>query len=337
VNLVPRMRQLLCAAIIVICPVVWAQTPNNIVVSSSENHSGGTPARLQPVSYVGTLDHGSASVTQRDGGVVSVGGTVVVAGALSDGLILAADSRQTLTFPGGIQPPYKIVSDSANKLFVVGRVGICTYGEAFILGRSIESFVSEYKVKSGKDDDVHDVAKGFTEYFGKYYDQQVAASKGIPSVGFMFAGYDKSGVGRLVEARFPDKRIPFDLQQSTHENQGLAWEGQTDVISRLLKGYDPTIGNLASFQKLPQPDQEEFAKEMGQIEYYIPYNFLSLQDGIDLALSLVQATVDMQRFSFGTMSHPGYIPGVGGTVDVLTITPNETTWVRRKQLAAAVK
>jgi len=72
---------------------------------------------------------------------------------------------------------------------------------------------------------------------------------------------------------------------------------------------------------LPAPDQQEFVKELGQFEYYIPFNFLPLQDGIDLALSLVQTTVDVQRFSFGPVAHPGDIPGVGGTVDVLAITP----------------
>lgn len=313
-----------------------AQTADNFLSGDAGHASTSAPVKVG-TTYLGELGRGSASVTQRDEGIASAGGTVVVGAALSDGLILAADSRLTVQFAAGIQPPYKVLSDSANKLFSIGRVGVATYGDAFILGRSIESFVTEYKAKSKPDDDVHEVAKGFIDYFGKYYDQEVTANKTLPALGFIFAGYDKNGIGRITESSFPSKRMPTDLSQNTHDQQGLVWRGQTDVIVRLIKGYDPALGSTATLQKLPPADQEQLIKDVGQFEYYIPFNFLPLQDGIDLALSLVQTTVDVQRFSFGRMAHPGDIPGVGGTVDVLTITPSETTWVRRKQLAAVVK
>jgi hypothetical protein len=45
----------------------------------------------------------------------------------------------------------------------------------------------------------------------------------------------------------------------------------------------------------------------------------------------------VQRFSFGRSAHPGDIPGVGGGVDVLAITPNDIQWVRKKELTAAAK
>jgi hypothetical protein len=322
---------LLCTPIVLV-----AQTPSNFLLNSAQQYST-SPSPSIGSTFIGGIERGSTSVTQRDGGVISAGGTVVVGGALSDGLILAADSRQTVTFPSGIQPSYKVVSDSANKLFSVGRIGISTYGEAFILGRSIESFVTEYAAKAPKDADVHDVAKGFSDYFGKYYDRQVVEQKTLPSLGFIIAGYDKFGIGRLVEVRFPANRVPIELAQNTHEHQGLVFQGQTAVIRRLIMGYDPALGASATLGKLSDSDKVQLQKELGDLEYYIPYNYLPLQDGIDLTLALVQATVDMQRFSFGTLAHPGDIPGVGGSVDVLTITPNEISWVRRKQLAVVVK
>jgi hypothetical protein len=323
---------------IFVAVVAKAQTARNFLSSSSDQATTSASDQINASTYIGQFNGGSASVTRRDGGIESAGGTVVVAAALSDGMILAADSRLTVQFPAGIQPSYKVASDSANKLFSIGHIGIATYGDAFILGRSLESYVSEYQTKKPKgDDDVHDLAKGFVEYFGKYYDQEVTTNKTLPVLGFIFVGYDKGGVGRIVESTFPGKRTPTDLSQNTHDQQGLVWRGQTDVIVRLIKGYDPALGAAASLQKLPDPDKQELVKDIGQFEYYIPYNYLPLQDGIDLALSLVQTTVDVQRFSFGRMGHPGDIPGVGGTVDVLTITPNEVTWVKRKQLTAAIK
>ena len=59
-----------------------------------------------------------------------------------------------------------------------------------------------------------------------------------------------------------------------------------------------------------------------------------LQDAIDLALSLVRITVEMERFSFGTNDDKGEIPGVGGAVDVLVVTPSGVQWIKQKALTA---
>ena len=75
-----------------------------------------------------------------------------------------------------------------------------------------------------------------------------------------------------VEQLSSDKRVPSDASQNTHDSQGLIWRGQTDVIVRLIKGWDPTLGSASALQKLSMPDQQEFAKELGQFEYYIPFN-----------------------------------------------------------------
>ncbi len=330
----PRLFLYFLTSLLLFASYGFGQSANNYLNNANlPNSSAPAPEMLVRTSGIG-ISGGGASVATRDDGVISAGGTVVVGAALSDGLILAADSRLTVTFPLGVEPRYKVVSDSSNKLFAIGRVGVAVFGEAFILDRSIQSFVEEYQGKAAKGDDVHETAKGFTQYFAKYYDQHVAAKKAAPVLGFLFAGYDKSGIGRLVEVDFPVPRTPTDLSQDTHANQGLVWRGQTDVIRRLIKGYDPSITELSPLQKLAVPDQQQFVKELGNIEYYIPYNFINLQDGIDLSLALVQATVDMQRFAFGTYGHPGDIPGVGGSVDVLTIGPTEINWVKRKTLVS---
>ena len=70
------------------------------------------------------------------------------------------------------------------------------------------------------------------------------------------------------------------------------------------------------------------------MQYQIFYNFLSLQDAIELATFLVEATVVMQRFSFGTVGKIGDVPSVGGPVDSLVITPGGLSWIRQKQLTS---
>jgi hypothetical protein len=72
--------------------------------------------------------------------------------------------------------------------------------------------------------------------------------------------------------------------------------------------------------------KQAFAK----FEYSIPWQYLTIQDGVDLSLALVQSTVDMQRFSFGTLGSPGAIPGIGGPVDVVVVTPFELRWAKKK-------
>ena len=269
-----------------------------------------------------------------------IGGTVVVAVAVSDGIVLAADSRLTLIYPPTIVPQYKIISDSAYKLFSVGRVGIATWGEAVILGRTVASLVTEFdKTDQGDKTDVEQVAARYYKYFSARY-QELPKDNPKPSLGFVFAGYDRKGVGRLIELQFPAPGEPTTTSYGT-TSPGVLWRGQTDVILRLIKGFDPSMRDLLDsnlLQCLDKDTKEKVVAKIGGMEYTIPFKGFMLQDAIDLALSLVQTTVDMQRFSFGVnASSNGSIPGVGGAVDVLAINPYELTWVKRKQLTAPVR
>jgi hypothetical protein len=263
-----------------------------------------------------------------------VGGTVVVGVALSDGLVLAADSRLVMTFD--TPPGYKVVSDSAPKLFSVGQVAMAHYGKAFLLGRSVNSFVYEFQtnLKDAKLP-IDDVAKRFSEFFGRVYDQEISGkdARSWPQIGFVFAGYDAAGTGSIQQIEFPSQRAP-QKQKNTHDDQGPAWFGQTEVIFRLLKGCDPGVVGFPSVLAMDREKKAQFMKDLSGVEYAIPYQYFMLQDGIDFALAMVQATVDMQRFSYGTAGTLGAIPGVGGAVDVVAVTPSDLIWVRRKALVA---
>jgi hypothetical protein len=274
-------------------------------------------------------------LTQVEADKSGIGGTVVVCMALSDGMVLAADSRLTNIYPSGVTPQYKVISDSASKLFNVGHIGIATWDTAFILKRSTGSIIADFdKTDTGDKADVYAVAERFNTYFGKLYAQHFERFKEQPNIGFILAGYDKSGIGRFIELDYPQTAKPVPLEQTTRSGQGIVWRGQTEVIQRLIMGYDPAIGQIPEFSKL---DKDTLAKLRTDLttaaEYNIPYEALALQDGIDLSLALVQATVDMQRFSFGTRGAIGSIPGVGGNVDVMVIDPYELSWIKKKTLS----
>ena len=260
----------------------------------------------------------------------STGGTVVVAAALSDGLVLAADSRLMLTFTG-VNPSYKIASDSQEKIYDLDSDAIATYGLAFVLDRDVGSYIQDFgvKIKKSPIPDVRDLAKKFSSYFSPFYDQEAARIKNTPELGFLVAGYSSDGIGRILEINFPSSREPTEVH-NTRDNIGVVWRGQVDVVSRLIKGFDPLLGSIPIFTKLKPEEVQEFKDEIQKIEYKIPYEYLMLQDGVDLSMFLVQATVDIQRFSFGTAGWPGAIPGVGGPVDVVTITPFRLEWIKKK-------
>lgn len=287
------------------------------------------PVALEAETYTGRIASGQS-------GPERVGGTVVVALALSDGLVLAADSRLIITIPD-TKPGYKIASDSTPKLFNIGQVAMAHYGTAFLLGRSVNSFVYEFQatLKDSKLP-VDEVAKQFSEFFGKFYDQETSSKqppKEPPLIGFILAGYDSAGMGSIQQLEFPSQRTPLK-HKDTHDHQGGGWFGQVEVITRLIKGYDRGLVALPSVLSMEPGTQEQLTKDLPKLEYFIPFKYFMLQDGIDFALAMVQATVDMQRFSYGTNGVQGSIPGVGGAVDVVAVTPSELIWVRRKALAA---
>jgi hypothetical protein len=109
--------------------------------------------------------------------------------------------------------------------------------------RSIASFQNPKAsalIKTNKPLDVMEVEMQFVEFFDKYYQQHVTSAKKPPAIGFMFAGYDAAGVGRLLIVEFPGKKAVEN--KNTHDNQGASRYGKTDVIRRLIRGFDPRIG-----------------------------------------------------------------------------------------------
>src|SRR5438132_142376 len=80
-----------------------------------------------------------SSATRIDTSVPRAEGTVAVGVALSEGLVLAADSRLTY-MTNQVYPGYKVLSDFTSKVFDIGKFGVATYGEAFLQDRSIASW-----------------------------------------------------------------------------------------------------------------------------------------------------------------------------------------------------
>jgi len=244
-----------------------------------------------------------------------------------EGIVLAADSRVTLMSKfedGSIMPS---TFDNTLKLLRVNGqdfVGIITYGLGAIgkNPRTAYSYIPEFeasiKRKKNKRLGVEDIAQKLSSFFMERWKdeempnpQEWKAGKNGDMV-FLLGGYDEGEpYGRVYEVDIPSQPSPREWHLNTF---GPVWGGQQDFVGRLIHGYDPNM--IQAIQKSLDLSDEQVAKlraELKGIEAKIPYQFLPLQDCINLSVLLVRTTIEMQSFYVG-------LRGVGGEIDVAVIT-----------------
>ncbi len=154
----------------------------------------------------------------------------------------------------------------------------------------------------------------YTDKDGQRIDKQLF----IESVSFIIAGYDPDGVGRAYVDFVPNGPT---LERDT-EHGGSLWIGQTDVLTRIVKGFGGEI-NALDFVKEAREQGKAIDAELCKLEYIINWGTMTLQDAVDFCVLMTRMTEGIQRFSDGTIMNPGGIPGVGGHVNVATVTSDE--------------
>ena len=252
---------------------------------------------------------------------------VVIKG--SEGVVLAADSRVTLTAQAVNQPPLHVNFDNATKVLSFSEpndyVGAVTYGQALIGMRTASSFVPEFELGLKQDAEaanekqprlsVHDFAGKLSEFFQKVWQETVSAPYHGPPMVFVAAGYDADAAhGRVFLFDLPEH--PNPVPRNADENDfGMTWGGQTDVVTRIVHGYDPALPDLLARSLQIEKDGVVAALEAARenLEIQIPYNILPLQDCVDLAIFLISTTRAAQKLSVR-------VRGVGGQIEVATIT-----------------
>ena len=261
--------------------------------------------------------------------------TVVVGVAAPDGMILAAESRSTYT--NGAH--HRIASDNAQKVFQVrDSIAVATYGQAGIGQRTIAGLMDEFV--SQLHDEVPQEAGALAHALGGFFDERYRAgtpreevdtweaAEGSP-LGFLVAGYDDDGIGRIREVLIPGPVVqdePGGVPINTAV-MGVSWRGQTDVIRRLIYGFDGDMFGAAG-HVLP----DELQEPIGQLTYNLLFP-VTMQDAVDFASFLIRTTIDMQRFSDGTQARPGDVPGCGGPLRILAVTREGLQWVVQPTLS----
>lgn len=158
---------------------------------------------------------------------------------------------------------------------------------------------------------------------------------GIDIINLLVAGYNKDGSHEAYICY-----IPGNIQKKRDSKEkgmeyGSSWIGQTDVVTRIVLGFDGNrIGNIKFVNEAGKKyGQENINTQLRNLEYVIQWGTMTLQDAIDFCVLMIQTTSAIQRFSDGIQADPGGMPGVGGHVDVAVITPNNGfAWINKKKL-----
>jgi hypothetical protein len=239
--------------------------------------------------------------------------SLVVSVYTREGIVMAADSRLTLTFPRTIpgQAPHTVSvtsSDSARKLFLTpNRIGVSAFGAAAINGAPIGGVIESFIVEKLKDQDLppKETADALLAYFTGMGVSQPSS--------FHVAGYrsDRSAGMFTQEAVFLDLAAKAVTAMNTPGRQGANWGGEIDVFQRLMN--DVQLVGAPEAAPIPIPS------------FVVPFEWFTLQDAIDFANFAIRATIDTMRFQAREKT-------VGGPVDILVITPDNAHWIAQKQL-----
>jgi len=264
--------------------------------------------------------------------------TIIASVKVRDGLVLATDSMTTIQATideAGHKAVIKTYSN-AKKLFHIGDapIGAMIYGIGNIGQRSIEGLMFDFgskelpKLDKGKRGNVQEVAKALFDYFGNLYQAEfanIALEQKMRDFrfGIFVAGcsIDKPFV---EEWEFLLPRDDKVKQVRPDTVFGASWRGIDLPFTRLLKGFDPRIG-----QKLREGGvADDIVK--GALESWkanIAYDGMPVQDAIDLAVFIVKTTIGFVSFEIGA-------PSCGGPLQVASVLPDGTfRWIAQPQLS----
>lgn len=232
----------------------------------------------------------------------------LIAVYVNEGIVLASDRRTTYnrteTINGAIVQKIGLhTTNSTEKTFLCPNgAGISTCGDASLLGKPITGYIKEVIRGITPETPISDVPQMLVDYF--------RAQSIVPDTHFFVAGYDKDNdqvYQRLYKVNLKDENLITPVDTST---QGASWDGEIMSLTRLVQ-------NVAV--KRPDGTYVDLPNEE------ILWGYFTLQDAIDFARYAVETTINTMRFK-------NVVETVGGNVDILVITPEETKWLQKTEL-----
>jgi len=259
-----------------------------------------------------------------------------------EGIAVAGESRQT-QFVGGMN---RVGSDNAVKVFqLTDTVLSATTGWGFLKAQgspnfhNIASLVEDFKPTIPAGSTVLEIAVLMWTHFNALYQEHIAAypAQAVQAneiaLTLCVSGYNAgSRTGELYSFGIPSMDAPQLPFRTTDNNPGVLWMVTTDVVSRIMNGFDIRVFNLP-FVQAANLNNNTATTELNGLWYVVNWYAMTLQDAIDFAVSMIQVTIIVQRFTAGTFNQMGGVASVGGPIDVAVVRPGATVkWVQRKEL-----
>jgi hypothetical protein len=183
-----------------------------------------------------------------------------------------------------------------------------------------------------------EISRNLTQSTFKFIDKsgfEQNVSNFINPINLIFAGINKDSSYETYGIDVPGdfKPLPLISSKDKSKEYGISWIGQTDVVARIILGWDPRISTLPFInEQLQLGKSNEINNQLLNLTYNINWGMMSLQDAIDFSRLMIETTSAIQKFSDGTKSDPGDVPGVGGPIDILVLKPTGTIWINRKEI-----
>lgn len=275
--------------------------------------------------------------------------TLIIATTNPEGVIVTADSRQTYVNRSNMP---RVASDNAAKIITLSdTMAVATAGPAFFLDsgrqRAVQSFVEEFRdtqLKAGKTKAlktcVH-VANAFDTFC-----QQWLARVGEEGIRQYVA--TQSGATGLIIASRTGTKLPYEFVDAGGTTVKNEW--QMAIPSFVFVGRDPDstchaisllpfsgigIHNTSANPLMLWSGQIEVLNKLltGPDAFVISTATMTIQDAVDFSILLTRTTEKLQKFSDGTATAQGGIPGVGGPIDVLYVpVKGKLRWLAQKTL-----
>jgi hypothetical protein len=240
--------------------------------------------------------------------------SLIVTVNVPEGIIMASDSRQSLTVEGSTPDgrTFKVEtvnSDSVTKTFLLEdqQVGISNFGQDLLGGIPMSSHVKKFiEEEIVSADDITTIPRKLIEYIRKSFPQADA--------GFHVAGYSKLArvsvphfyLCHVAKNSFERKNVKPDGSMA----YGATWSGQIDIITSVV---NPIITK-------DEKGKDKFVYSPAPIVW----DALTVQDAIDFAVYAIRTTIDTMRFQARQKS-------VGGPIDVLLLLPDaKPRWIQKK-------